>query len=124
MNDIETAEKLEYILTDASSVKENDEKGKNSKPTINESLLKSYEERYHNFKSSLKYNPKIQNYIRSMQQSYIEQFWRSNSMVKKCENCGFYSPGLRKDGFTKIFIKATPKRMRDSIGSTKVLNVG
>jgi hypothetical protein len=32
--------------------------------------------------------------------------------AKKCENCGAISPALRKDGSSKIFLKALPDKSR------------
>ena len=33
----------------------------------------------------------------------IHEFYKALLSRPKCHNCGMYSPGFRKDGFTKIF---------------------
>ena len=49
--------------------------------------------------------------IKSTQRSVIDGFLKLAVNTKKCENCGSFSPGFRKDGFSKIFQKAMPKRL-------------
>ena len=49
--------------------------------------------------------------IKTMQRAVIDSFFKISVNTKKCENCGAFSPGFRKDGFSKIFQKAMPKRL-------------
>ena len=61
---------------------------------------------------------------KTIQRSVIDNFFKTATAMKKCENCGAYSPAFRKDGFSKIFQKALPKRTQKIMRSMrKVLKV-
>jgi len=47
---------------------------------------------------------------RTLQRSIISEFQKAVASLGSCENCAGHSPGLRKDGFTKIFMKPITKR--------------
>lgn len=49
--------------------------------------------------------------IKVIQRGVIDTFLKTSVAIKKCENCGSFSPGFRKDGFAKIFQKAMPVRL-------------
>lgn len=61
---------------------------------------------------------------KTIQRSVIDNFFKTATAMKKCENCGAFSPAFRKDGFSKIFQKALPKRTQKIMRSMrKVLKV-
>jgi DNA-directed RNA polymerase I subunit RPA1 len=51
-------------------------------------------------------------YIRDLQAEVIDTFQKAAMAVKACENCGAHTAPLRKDGYTKLFQKPMPKRLR------------
>ena len=78
-----------------------------------ESLLKRHEDRYEAYMGDDKRDlPDAA--ARSMQQEVVDEFYKCASAVKKCENddCGCYSPAIRKDGYTKIFVRPLNKRLK------------
>eukprot|EP01041_Mallomonas_annulata_P009274 gene9274-19252_t len=115
MNDIETASKIEdslNITTDSSN------ESKDNLPNNIESELRSYEDRYISFITNTR-NKTVNMFLKGLQRTIIESFWKTVQSIKKCDHCGAYSPGLRKDGFTKIFLKPLNKRLRESMGKQK-----
>ena len=48
---------------------------------------------------------------KTIQRTVVDTFFKSASAMKKCENCGAFSPAFRKDGYTKIFQKPLNKRV-------------
>lgn len=114
MGDLVTADRID----DLGNSFEIDPSNQQSEKSI-ESELKSYEDRYQSY--SLQFNTtSVDMHLKSIQRDAIETFWKAILITKKCDSCGSYSPGLRKDGYTKIFIKPLPKKMRDSMGKQSV----
>ena len=63
--------------------------------------------------------------VKVMQRAVIDAFLKTAIGIAKCENCGSFSPGFRKDGFAKIFQKAMPIRMAKQMKAMrKKLQVG
>ena len=85
-----------------------------------QSELLLYEERYDIFKRNKKASYRIDSYHKTLQSEAIDLFFKSNNAIKKCENCGAFSPSFRKDGFTKIFQKSLPKRIRNTMKTMKL----
>ena len=78
-----------------------------------EALFKRHEDRYEAYISDP--NKELPDTTaRSMQQEVVDEFYKSASAIKKCENddCGCYSPAIRKDGYTKIFVRPLNKRLK------------
>ena len=78
-----------------------------------EALLRRHEERYQAFMSD-PHREAPDATARSMQQEVVDEFYKNASATKKCENedCGCYSPGIRKDGYTKVFVRPLNKRLK------------
>jgi DNA-directed RNA polymerase I subunit RPA1 len=97
-------------------------RGKGGQSRDAEQILRRHESRYTAFVTTASSLQKVGSspilqlgndpYTRSLQAGVIETFHRAALAVKGCENCGAHSPPLRKDGFTKIFQRPTPKRLR------------
>ena len=49
---------------------------------------------------------------KALRRGVVDAFHKAIVAVKKCENCGCISDAFRKDGFSKIFQKPLPKRLR------------
>lgn len=60
----------------------------------------------HNHKKMIKQTDTT---FKTIQRSVIDQFIKAAVAMKKCDNCGAFSPTFRKDGFTKIFQKPLNK---------------
>lgn len=84
-----------------------------------EALLRRCEEQYKTYSCSPR-RRRADVHLKNMQREVVEAFFKSAMAVKKCENCGAFSPPLRKDGFTKIFRRPMPKRLRKSMDTMKV----
>ena len=87
--------------------------------------------RERDFKRHLKYcEDRVLNYIktggaantdlhaRSLQRAIIAEFHKAALSIKGCENCGGHSPALRKDGFTKFFVKPLTKQALGKMKNT------
>jgi hypothetical protein len=59
-------------------------------------------------------------YIRDLQAEAIDAFQKAAVAVKACENCGAHSAPLRKDGYTKLFLKPMPKRLRATMRAKRL----
>jgi DNA-directed RNA polymerase I subunit RPA1 len=64
---------------------------------------------FHNHKKLIKQNDVT---YKTIQRNVVDNFFKSAIAMKKCENCGAFSPAFRKDGFTKIFQKPLNKRVQ------------
>lgn len=96
-----------------------------------EKKLQFYEKRYEAFirmkqtrqqPSSSSSGKKLQTtntYIKSLQRELIDSFYKMVQAIKRCENCGSFSPGFRKDGANKIFQKPLSKKNRMSMSAMK-----
>jgi DNA-directed RNA polymerase I subunit RPA1 len=112
-----------------------DEKERRADSAIDiEKKLQYYEKRYQaylNMKSTRKNQPASSSssgskplkenniYIHGLQRDLIDSFYKMVQALKKCENCGSFSPGFRKDGFSKIFQKPLSKKNQKSMIAMK-----
>jgi DNA-directed RNA polymerase I subunit RPA1 len=80
-----------------------------------EQKLMYYELLYESKKSS-----HVNASVKTQQRLVIDSFVKSVVACKKCENCGSFSPPLRKDGYSKIFEKALQKRLRKSMSGMRI----
>jgi DNA-directed RNA polymerase I subunit RPA1 len=87
-----------------------------SKQTSREEILDKAEERFNGFcgLSNEAKKRASDKYSKDYQREVIKAFNKAIVACKKCENCGFDSPRFRKDGFTKIFRKASTSRSKES----------
>eukprot|EP00599_Poterioochromonas_sp_BG-1_P015385 CAMPEP_0173163672 /NCGR_PEP_ID=MMETSP1105-20130129/20063_1 /TAXON_ID=2985 /ORGANISM="Ochromonas sp., Strain BG-1" /LENGTH=1735 /DNA_ID=CAMNT_0014083779 /DNA_START=216 /DNA_END=5426 /DNA_ORIENTATION=- len=95
-----------------------------------EKKLQFYEKRYEAFlrmkqthkSSSSSGSTKLQasnTYVKSLQRELIDSFYKLVQSIKRCENCGSFSPGFRKDGANKIFQKPLSKKNKMTMSSMK-----
>ena len=83
-----------------------------------ESKIHLYEDRYRMYlRNPRRASPDV--FSRAHQQEVIDQFYTAASGVVKCENCGAFSPTIRRDGFTKIFRRPLNKRVQKSMDAMK-----
>jgi hypothetical protein len=80
--------------------------------------LRMYEERYESFRKHLS-RPSVDAFTRSRQQEVIDEFYKSASAVRKCGNCDATSPSIRKDGYSKIFMRPLAARVQKSMDARK-----
>lgn len=71
---------------------------------------------FHNHKKLIKQNDPT---YKTIQRSVVDTFFKAAMAMKKCENCGAFSPTFRKDGFTKIFQKPLAKRVQKQMKAMK-----
>ena len=50
----------------------------------------------------------------------VDAFQKLCISIKKCESCGSPSPPIRKDGYTKLFEKPMPKKLRITMQASKI----
>jgi DNA-directed RNA polymerase I subunit RPA1 len=91
-----------------------------------EKQLKDIEKRYQAFmhkrlkaNSSSSTQKDNNTYIKSLQREIIDGFNKLVQGIKRCENCGGFSPGFRKDGYAKIFQKPLSKKIQKSMSAMK-----
>ena len=84
-----------------------------------EAHLRSYEEKYKSF-STMPNRKQINLGLKNLQRSVIEDFKKKCVDVKKCENCGGFSPSYRKDGYSKIFQKPMSKKMKKQMAAMRL----
>lgn len=109
MGDTDSAEFLDDLAV-ADVLFDSDERSQESEL---ENAFKTHEKRYNAFCKS-KNRKSIDSSCRKSQRAIIDMFQRATLGVKTCENCGAVSPTYRKDGYTKIFQRPVPQRIRKS----------
>ena len=93
-----------------------------------EEKLKSFEDRYEFY--SKRYastipsgetamNSAEKNEISRLQQEVVDSFHKALIQEKRCDHCGAFSPPIRKDGYTKIFVRPLQKKLRKSMTAMK-----
>jgi DNA-directed RNA polymerase I subunit RPA1 len=129
-------EMVQQLTNNGESVFEDenyDEKERKADSAIDiEKKLQYYEKRYQaylNMKSTRKNQPASSSgskplkenniYIHGLQRDLIDSFYKMVQALKKCENCGSFSPGFRKDGYSKIFQKPLSKKNQKSMIAMK-----
>ena len=132
MGDVASAMDLQDLLQPSQGIFEEDEEVKKTK-TISldaEQTMRNYEQRYAAFATKHAYfdnvigsntnttgtkqqRRSVDPYIRDLQTEVIETFQKAAIAIKACENCGAHTAPLRKDGYTKLFQKPMPKRLRN-----------
>jgi DNA-directed RNA polymerase I subunit RPA1 len=131
MGDVSSATDLQDLLQPSQQIFDEDEDLKKDKGISldAERTLRSYEQRYAVFatkhahfgnvpgqpdsgNNARKQQRSVDPYIRELQAEVIDTFQKAAMAIKACENCGAHSPPLRKDGYTKLFQKPMPKRLR------------
>lgn len=135
MGDVANAMALQDILQPSQQIFDDDKDGEQDKAMSHdaEQALRSFEQRYAAFatkhshfsnvpgaKSDLHGSAQKQKrstdpYIKDLQAEVIEAFQKAAMGIKACENCGAHTAPLRKDGYTKLFQKPMPKRLRASM---------
>ena len=94
-----------------------------------EQILTAYERRYAAFAAAHSHFGKagenkpqraVDPYIKDLQAQVIETFQKAALVIKACENCGAHTAPLRKDGYTKLFQKPMPKRLRASMAAKRM----
>lgn len=80
--------------------------------------LRMYEERYESFRRHPS-RPSIDPFTRSRQQEVIDEFYKTAAAVRKCGNCDATSPSIRKDGYSKIFMRPLAARIQKSMDARK-----
>lgn len=111
MGDIPNLQILDNLMTTRQIF--NDNETENTAEQDLEDHVKLSEEKYKRYSRSLKRKP-ADSYCRTMQTELIEEFQRQILKKKFCENCNKYTPGYRKDGYSKIFRKPFGKKYRNS----------
>jgi DNA-directed RNA polymerase I subunit RPA1 len=131
MGDVSSAMDLQDLLQPSQQIFDEDEDLKKDKGMSldAERTLRSYEQRYAVFatkhahfsnvpgqpdsgNNARKQQRSVDPYIRELQAEVIDTFQKAAMAIKACENCGAHSPPLRKDGYTKLFQKPKPNRLR------------
>ena len=127
MGDMDAAEKIEEVLSASSTslFDDNDKHMKSSKLKADYSKeLLYYEQKYQAYLSK---HPKqhISFHLKSIQRDLIESFWKMVTKSSLCENCGYISPKIRKDGYSKLFLRPPLKRTKKLQGkvSAKVRKI-
>lgn len=82
---------------------------------------KKLEDYENDYKKYLQTNPPKPNSATcTLQREIIDSFQKLCLATKKCESCGSYSPPIRKDGYTKLFEKPMPKKLKKAMESSKI----
>ena len=138
MGDIANAMALQDILQPSQGIFEEDQE-LNTDKNISldaEQALRSFEQRYAVFASTHAHFSNVPGaeghsdapkqrraadpYIKDLQAEVIEVFQKAAMAIKACENCGAHTAPLRKDGYTKLFQKPMPKRLRASMTAKRM----
>jgi DNA-directed RNA polymerase I subunit RPA1 len=132
MGDVASAMDLQDVLAPSTQVFDEEEGVQKDKGASQdaENALRNYEQRYAAFaakhshfsnvvsgggdgsSTAPRQKRSVDPYIRDLQAEVIETFQKAAIAVKACENCGAHTAPLRKDGYTKLFQKPMPKRLR------------
>lgn len=108
MGNVEASNNLLDLVGSSQNVLDVDQEN----PSIDvEAKLAEYEKMYETF-ARLRRNHTPDPYIKDCQREIIDLFNKACSDSKKCENCASFASTFRKDGHSKIFLKATSKRQR------------
>ena len=111
MGDVPNLQILDNLMTTRQIF--NDNETENTADQDLEDHVKLSEEKYKRYSRNLKRKP-TDSYCRTMQTELIEEFQRQILKRKFCENCNKYTPGYRKDGYSKIFRKPFSKKYRNN----------
>lgn len=76
-----------------------------------EAILARYKHKY----SSYPGLHKLPTHVKQHREDVLHEFLRVSMGAAKCEACGAFSPSLRKDGHTKIFLRPLTKRARKAM---------
>lgn len=139
MGDVANAMALQDILQPSQQIFDDDKEGEQDKAMSHdaEQALRSFEQRYAAFaakhshfsnvpgaegdaSAAPKQRRAVDPYIKDLQAEVIENFQKLAMGVKACENCGAHTAPLRKDGYTKLFQKPMPKRLRVSMTAKRM----
>lgn len=95
-----------------------------SKAADLEAHLKLHEDRYAAYTSRSHRRP-VDLGTKNLQRTVLDEFRKKCLEVKKCENCGAFSPPYRKDGYSKIFQKPLSNAMKKRMSAMRLkLKVG
>jgi len=141
MGDVANAMDLQDMLQPSQQIFEGDEEVSKDKGISQdaEKNLQLFEQRYAQFatkhapysnipspngnkigSTSSRLQRSVDPYIRELQAEVIDSFQKAAMAVKACENCGAHTAPLRKDGYTKLFQKPMPKRLRASMTAKRM----
>lgn len=118
MGEFEACESLDDLFVPATIFTE---EGERTTAADIESRLKHYESMFETYKTRAAtrrnaFDPNKENIHRAL----VEEFYRAAQSARKCENCGAFSPSLRKDGFTKIFERPLAKKLQRSMDGMRI----
>jgi len=119
MGDVPNLHILDNLMTTRQIF--NDNETENTAEQDLEDHVKLAEDKYKRYCRNPKRKP-ADSYCRSLQVELIEEFQKLILKKKFCENCGKYTPGYRKDGYSKIFRKPFSKKYKNA--DTKSLKSG
>lgn len=124
MNMLDDAAALPDLVVKQVLFKEKEGENKNDNFFVsNESevarMLDGYERSYLHFRRNPFRKP-IDVHRKEKIQVVIEEFYRAAARERICQNCNTTSPSIRKDGYSKIFMRPLAARIKKALDARRL----